>query len=290
MVTPPVEGQPVYGSPMENQQLAARDFIDAWHEVMLDARLNADDPVAWLLPTACPGWTVGDLIAHLLDIDGFLAGDPRPDHEPDWDALPHAVGRISLMTEVGVDARRGVPMEEVLAEFDSVLERRSAQLAAGTDDLTALVLGPFGSERPLGRVLSMRTFDAWVHAQDIRAARGLPLQFDTAAARITADQLLSGLPLIWGKTLEAPAGTVLSLSISGPVVVTDLQVGVDDAGRGVMVTGAVPDVSLTSTWPDLLDLMTGRVLPDDAGLLERIELTGDAELANKLLGALNVTP
>jgi uncharacterized protein (TIGR03083 family) len=290
MVTPPIAGPPVYGSPMEQQQLTARDFIDAWHEVMLDARRNADDPAAWSLPTPCPGWSVGDLIAHLLDIDGFMVGDPRPDHEPDWDALPHAVGRISLMTEVGVDARRGVPMEEVLAEFDSVLERRSAQLAAGTDDLTALVLGPFGSERPLGRVLSMRTFDAWVHAQDIRAARGLPLQFDTAAARITADQLISGLPLIWGKTLEAPPGTVLSLSITGPAVVVDLQVGVDDAGRGVMVTGAVPDVSLTSTWPDLLDLMTGRVLPDDAGLLKRIELTGDAELANKLLGALNVTP
>ena len=290
MVTPPIAGPPVYGSAMEQQQLTARDFIDAWHEVMLDARRNADDPAAWSLPTTCPGWSVGDVIAHLLDIDGFMVGDPRPDHEPDWDALPHAVGRVSLMTEVGVDARRGVPMEEVLAEFDSVLERRSAQLAAGTDDLTALVLGPFGSERPLGRVLSMRTFDAWVHAQDIRAARGLPLQFDTAAARITADQLISGLPLIWGKTLQAPPGTVLSLSITGPAVVVDLQVGVDDAGLGVMVTGAVPDVTLTSTWPDLLDLMTGRVLPDDAGLLERIELTGDAELANKLLGALNVTP
>jgi len=290
MVTPPIVGPPVYGSPMEQQQLTARDFIDAWHEVMLDARRNADDPAAWSLPTACPGWSVGDVIAHLLDIDGFLAGDPRPDHEPDWDALPHAVGRVSLMTEVGVDARRGITMEEVLAEFDSVLERRSAQLAAGTDDLTALVLGPFGSERPLGRVLSMRTFDAWVHAQDIRAARGLPLQLDTAAARITADQLLSGLPLIWGKTLAVPPGTVLSLNITGPVVIADLQVSVDDEQRGLMVTGAVPDVTLTIAWPDLLDLMTGRVLPDDAGLLERIELTGDAELANKLLGALNVTP
>ena len=270
--------------------MAARDFIDAWHEVMLDARLNADDPAAWSLPTACPGWSVGDLIAHLLDIDGFLAGDPRPDHEPNWDALPHAVGSISLMTEVGVDARRGMPMEEVLAEFDSVLERRTAQLAAGTDDLTALVIGPFGSERPLGRVLSMRTFDAWVHAQDIRAARGLPLQLDTAAARITADQLLSGLPLIWGKTLAAPPGTVLSLNITGPVVIADLQVSVDDEQRGLMVTGAVPDVTLTITWPDLLDLMTGRVLTDDAGLLERISLTGDAGLASRLLGALNVTP
>ena len=270
--------------------MTARDFIDAWHEVMLDARLNADDPAAWSLPTPCPGWSVGDVIAHLLDIDGFLAGDPRLDHEPDWDALPHAVGRVSLMTEVGVDARRGMEMEKVLADFDSVLERRTAQLAAGTDDLTALVVGPFGSDRPLGRVLSMRTFDAWVHAQDIRAARGLPLQLDTAAGRITADQLLSGLPLIWGKTLAAPSGTVLSLNITGPVVIADLQVSVDDEQRGLMVTGAVPDVTLTITWPDLVDLMTGRVLPGDAGLLERIELTGHEGLSSRLLGALNVTP
>ena len=290
MVVPANVGVPVYGSSMEKQQATARDLVDAWHEVMLDARLNADDPGAWSLPTSCPGWSVGDVIAHLLDIDGFLAGDPRPGHEPDWDALPHAVGPISRMTEVGVDARRGMPMAEVLAEFDSVLERRSAQLAAGSDDLTTLVMGPFGSDRPLGRVLTMRTFDAWVHAQDIRAARGLPFQLETAAAAVTADQLLSGLPLIWGKTLAAPPGTVLGLNITGPVVVAELQVGVNDELRGVMVNGSVPDLTLTITWPDLLDVMTGRVSPDDAGLLERIALTGDAGLASRLLGALNVTP
>ena len=290
MVTPSAMVQTVYGLPMNSKQPTAPDLISAWHEVMLDARSNADDAAAWTLPTSCPGWSVGDLIAHLLDIDGLLAGDPRPDHEPDWDSLPHAVGPVSRMTEVGVDARRGTPMAEVLAEFDSVLERRSAQLAAGPMDLAVMVMGPFGSERPLGRVLTMRTFDAWVHAQDIRAARGLPAQLDSAAALITADQLLSGLPLIWGKTLAAPPGTVLSLNITGPVVVAELQVGVDDELRGVMVNGSVPDLTLTITWPDLLDVMTGRVSPDDAGLLERIALTGDAGLASRLLGALNVTP
>jgi hypothetical protein len=136
----------------------------------------------------------------------------------------------------------------------------------------------------------MRTFDAWVHAQDIRAARGLPFQLETAAAAVTADQLLTGLPLIWGKTLAAPPGAVLGLNITGPVVVAELQVGVDDELRGVMVNGSVPDLTLTITWPDLLDVMTGRVSPDDAGLLERIALTGDAGLASRLLGALNVTP
>ncbi len=83
---------------------------------------------------------------------------------------------------------------------------------------------------------------------------------------------------------------MLALDITGPVVAAALQIGVDDEQRGVMVTGAVADVSLTITWPDLLDLMTGRVSPDDAGLLERIALTGDEKLASRLLAALNVTP
>ena len=290
MVTPSAMVQTVYGLPMNSKQPTAPDLISAWHEVMLDARSNADDAAAWTLPTSCPGWSVGDLIAHLLDIDGLLAGDPRPDHEPDWDSLPHAVGPVSRMTEVGVDARRATPMAEVLAEFDSVLERRSAQLAAGPMDLAVMVMGPFGSERPLGRVLTMRTFDAWVHAQDIRAARGLPAQLDCAAARITADQLLSGLPLIWGKTVAAPPGTVLALHITGPVINSDIQVGVDDEQRGVMVQGADPDLTLTASWPDLLDLMTGRVAGDDPGLLAHITLDGDEGLSNRLLSALNVTP
>lgn len=290
MVTPPAMRRAVYGLPMNSPQPTAPDLIAAWHEVMLDARTNADDAAAWSLPTSCPGWTVGDLIAHLLDIDGLLAGDPRPDHEPDWDALPHAVGPVSRMTEVGVDARRGTPMADVLAEFDAVLERRSAQLAAGPMELDVMVMGPFGSDRPLGRVLTMRTLDAWVHAQDIRAARGLPAQLDSAAALITADLLLSGLPLVWGKTVAAPPGTVLALHITGPVVSADLYVGVDDEQRGVMVEGAEPNVTLTTSWPDLLDLMTGRVAADDPALLARITLVGDEVLSSRLLGALNVTP
>jgi hypothetical protein len=153
-----------------------------------------------------------------------------------------------------------------------------------------MVMGPFGSDRPLGRVLTMRTFDAWVHAQDIRAARGLPAQLESAAALITADQLLSGLPLMWGKTVAAPPGTVLALNITGPVIEAALQVGVDDERRGVIVEGADPDLTLAASWPDLLDLMTGRVAVDDAGLLARITLGGDEGLSNRLLSALNVTP
>ncbi len=266
------------------------ELVAAWLDAMTGARALAGDPAAWDVTTRCPGWTIGDIVAHLVDIDSFLLGLEPLDHTPDWASLPHADSPVGRLTEVGVDARRARSQDDVLAEFDAVVPRRAAQLAEGPHDLSAMVMGPFGSDRPLRRVLTMRTLDAWLHELDIRQALGLPDRLDCAAGRITAGHLLSSLTAIWAKAAAAPIGTTLEVRVTGPVIALTLQVTVDEQGRGVEISGADPDLTLTASWPDLLDLMSGRLASDDPAVAERVTLTGETALGTRVLTSLKVVP
>ena len=172
---------------------ASADFID------LVTPLSQDE---WDLPTALPGWTVGDIVAHVGWLEGLLVGEMDPPHEPDWSALPHAQSDFGKITEVPVDLRRAWTREAVLVELADRVAQRTAVLEDGPHDATHEVMGPFGPA-PLGRVLRMRTLDTWVHEQYIRDALGRPGHLDTPGAQATASQLLPGLGKVWAKLVGA---------------------------------------------------------------------------------------
>lgn len=266
------------------------ELVAAWSAALADLRQHVGDQEQWALPTVCTGWTIGDVVAHMVDIEQSLADVPRPDHVPDWDALPHSDSRVGRLTEVGIDLRRGTPMAEVLAEFDAIIPIRMAQLAEGTRDMKAEVTGPFGPPRELERVLRMRTLDAWVHAQDIRAAIGEPWEFDSDAALVTFDHLVTSLPMVWAKQVLPPAGSTVEVHVTGSRLTGPLQITTDSAGVGLIVQDARPDVTLTISRPDLTMRMTGRISAEDPGWLARISLTGDDDLGARFINALAIVP
>ena len=213
----------------------------------------------WDSPTALPGWTVGDIVAHVGWLEGLLIGRVDPPHEPDWDALPHATSEFSQVTEVPVDLRRSWTPEDVIAELATNVAGHGEALAAGAHDLTAPAQGPFGPAT-LGRVLGMRTLDTWVHEQDIRDALGRPGHLDTAGAQVTATQLLPGYGRVWAKLCGARAGETLRLRVSEPGVAFTRDVVVGDDGRAT-VTSAQGDsatVTITMHWRTFLNLSCGR--------------------------------
>lgn len=267
-------------------------LINAW-QASLDAIAQVGSgltPSQWHLPTPCPGWTVGDLVAHVVDIESRLAGLPTAAHEPDWAKLPHVTSDFSRLTEVGVDARRGLTPQEVLGELGNVTMLRAEQLHAGPQELDAQVTGFAGAPIPLGRLLRMRTFDVWVHEQDIRQAVGLTGGLDSPGAWVTASLLTDALPKIWGKDVRAPIGSVLEVDITGPGVRGTTQVAVGPDGRAGSVSGQRPDVLLRGTWPAILHRMTGRVSADDLAFVEGVEFAGDQALIGRLVPALNIAP
>jgi uncharacterized protein (TIGR03083 family) len=234
------------------------------------------DSEQWITPTACTGWTVADMVAHLIDIEQVLLGDPRPDHEPDWDSLPWVDRDLSRFTEIGVDARRGRPQADVIAELRATTERRMAQLEAGPHDLETLVPGFFGKQTPLGRQLSRRIFDSWVHLQDMRTALGIADGWDSIAARVTRGQLIDGADHAWENLAKAPRDAV--------------RIELTDIGETV-VLGESPEVTTISmTWPDFFARTCGRVEADDPAWVARVRIEGDFDLAARLLSGIAVTP
>jgi uncharacterized protein (TIGR03083 family) len=267
------------------------ELIDLWQSALETVHQLGADATAeqWLLPTPCPGWSVGDVVAHLTDIEQMMAGSPRPEHEPDWSALPHAQGDFGRLTEVGVDLRRTHRREDVLAELTQVIAERRAQLDAVPEG--AEVIGPFGNPTSMDRLLRIRIFDTWAHQQDIRSALGLDDGWDTDAAGIAQEQIVRALPYVWARTVGAPEGASLRIEVTDAVLPRDVAVVARAEGKGADVEPAADaTVWLTASWPDFMRLACGRVDADDPQVRARLTLRGDQALGEALLPALSITP
>lgn len=266
------------------------DLVAAWNAAVDDiyALVEPLDDEQWAAPTPCAGWSVGDVVAHCVDIEGWIGGLPRIEHTPDFSTLPHVKSPIGQFIEVGIDARRGRPKDAVLAEYADVIAARRPQVAALTPGQE--VQGLTSKAVPAERQLATRVFDLWVHEQDIRAGIGVDGHWDSAPAAVAFRQMTKALPFVWGKSVDAPAGSVLRFEVAGPAFADEFIVAVDADGRADFVDDGTPTVGLNASWPDTMRLMCGRVDIDDKSLRERITLTGDSGLGERLLAELPVTP
>jgi uncharacterized protein (TIGR03083 family) len=261
---------------------ASNDFIDL---------VTPLSQAEWDAPTALPGWSVGDIVAHIGWLEGLLMGEYDAPHEPDWSALPHAQSDFGRITEVPVDLRRSWAREAVLIELADRVARRTVELEEGPHEAAAEVMGPFGPA-PLARVLRMRTLDTWVHEQDIRDALGRPGHLDTPGAQATAAQLLPGLGKVWAKLAGAEPGQVLDVRITGPGIEGGSIVAVGDDARARVVGDDLLDqagtatVTLTMSWPAYLALSCGR--GDPQPWRADVRISGDELLAARVLDHFRV--
>jgi uncharacterized protein (TIGR03083 family) len=269
------------------------ELFDAWQSASADF-IDLVTPLSqaeWDAPTPLPGWSVGDIVAHVSWIEGVLMGETDAPHEPDWSALPHAVSDFGRITEVPVDLRRSWTREAVLVELTDRVARRTSELDAGSRDASLEVMGLLGPTT-LGRVLRMRTLDTWVHEQDIRDALGRPGNLETPGAQATAAQLIPGLGKVWAKLVGAQPGQVLDVRITGPGIEAQVLVAVDADGRARVVhedllnQAGAASVTLTMSWPAYLALSCGRGNPQS--WRDEVLISGDSALAERTLDHFRV--
>jgi hypothetical protein len=202
---------------------------------------------------------------------------------------------FSRYTETFVDVRRSMSQQEILAELAEVTDRRAAQLAAGSRDLNAEVVGPMGRPRPLELALRMRTFDTWVHEQDVRTAVGQPGNEGTAGDEASAHTLVSAVPFAMVKKAKAQPGMSLQLVVTGAVSF-DRTVAVDDAGMATFVStfagapGASdgPTVRITLDWMTFMRLGCGRV--NAPAVMDHVTLEGDRAFGLVFLSNFSIAP
>jgi uncharacterized protein (TIGR03083 family) len=261
-------------------------YVDVWWQAVDDLAtlLEKVPEERWSAPTDLPGWDVRAVAAHSAHLEALLGGAPHD--EVEIGEPPHVRGMMGRFTEQGVVARRDRTPDEIINELrSSATSRHTALLSDPPTDPDAPAPGVFGaigwSTRTL---LRNRPLDLYLHEQDVRRAVGQPGNFDSPAAGHAADYLLESLGVVVGKRARAAAGESVVLEVEGhaPTVVR-----VDDSGRAQPVEApATPTVRIRTDRESYLLLAGGRRRPDEG----RVEVSGDADLAGRVLDAMGVTP
>ncbi len=270
-------------------------LIDAWESSAISFATLAGELTdeQWATPSRVPGWSVGDVVAHVASIEAELAGRPDPAHQPNYEALPHAAGSpTGPYTEIGVDLRRTRSRDEVVAELTGLIEPRAAQWRAGSMDPDAPFTGPAGWQLTVAKMLRMRCFDTWVHEQDIRQPLGLPGSEKSPGAWVSAGQVAGALPALWGRNVKAEPGQTLLVEVRGPdddSVAFTRFTGIGPDGRGIdlpLGEAENADLIVRGQWMELEPAVTGRVDGTEATLT----VTGDGDLAARFLRGMNIAP
>ncbi|MFD9463564.1 maleylpyruvate isomerase family mycothiol-dependent enzyme [Streptomyces sp. NPDC060027] len=267
-----------------------QSYADAWAH-SIEAISELVQPLVegeWNRRTPCPGWSVRDIVSHVIGLDCEMLGDPRPIHTLPRD-LYHVTNEHQRYMEMQVDVRRHHTAPEMTSELEYTVIRRNRQLRNESRQPDAKVRGPLGTEVTLEQAMRNRAFDVWVHEQDLRVTLGRPGNLDSPGSQIVRDDLLAALPKVVAKDAGAPANSAVVFDVHGPVEFLR-TVRIDADGRG-SIDGAPslgPAASLSLDWETFVRLACGRVHAD--AVSDRIKTEGDPELAAAILRNFTVTP
>ena len=239
----------------------------------------------WNTPTGCPGWSVLDLVCHLLgdDLgvlarqrDGHFGTRPPLENSSDddlavWiDALQDAWVRTSrrLSPRLVVDllAWTGPQVVEMFAGQD--LTERTASVSWASRD-------PVPRWLDQARELS----EHWIHRQQIQSALGRPADTNTATAEAVLDALRWAYPYRL-QSLRARDGDTVEIVVTGaierrwPIQNLEGTWQFVDAPGGQVVARAV--FTSGEAW---------RLLTNNMPVAEqsRLEVRGDSSVVNVLL-------
>ena len=162
-------------------------------------------------------------------------------------------------------------------------QRRVALAVIPVEEWNAPTQTPAGPDS-YGRFMRIRTFDCWMHEQDIRAALDREpnaAQLSTADARQSLDEMAASMSFVVGKKAQAPEGSRVLLRLTGPLS-REIRIAVD--GRAALVAdfgSAEPTTVVTLDGLQFTRLAGGRGLvsyrPAD------VEYSGDDAVGKRIV-------
>lgn len=234
--------------------------------------------------TELPGWRVRDVVAHIIGTELLLKGEPVPESDVDVSELAHVHNAVGVMNECWVRQMSGLPADELLEKFRTVTDERRATLTAMSDDeWNTPTMTPAGQDS-VGRFMRIRTFDCWMHEQDIRevvARVTSDAALQSPAARRSLDEIEASMAFVVGKRGGAPDGSRVAIELTGPLART-IAVAVD--GRAAVVPdfgGAEPTTAIRLDGWQFTRLCGGRPL----GVVRPIDIEydGDVEVGKRIV-------
>jgi len=257
---------------------------DTWSAI--DRLVRPQPPSAYDAATPCPGWSVRDVLSHLLGFELMLRGAPVPNFDGAWPAYVH--NPVGELNEAFVQAHRREPGIEVLNLFRDACEDSLRALRALSDEQWEKVGWSPEGERPYHRFQETRVLDSWIHLQDIRDALLQPEDDHGPGEEIVLNRFEAALPYVLGKKMKAPDGTTLQMNLSGRHGRT-IQLAMKE-GRAVSVATLSQPATLEMTTPASLywRRCAGRISPEAFLEASATDVRGDKGLARALASELAI--
>jgi uncharacterized protein (TIGR03083 family) len=269
--------------PMEPLQ-TAHLFLPL-HQELLDL-LRSLPGEEWERPTAAPGWSVRDMVAHLLDTDLRRLSFQRDGLAPLAPSAPIVTDRdlVAFLDELNAiwvsAARRLSP--RVLIDLHALVGPQVAALFSSLDPFTPAVgVAWAGEQRSAAWFDTAREYtEKWLHQQHIREAVGAALLTEHRWMHPVLDTFVRGLPHTFS-TLSAPPGTSVTLTIAEPLAESWTITAA--AGGWRLARGAAPQpaaqvtIDQDTAWRVFTKGMTAEAAR------RRAVLQGDLALANQVL-------
>ncbi|WP_328604815.1 maleylpyruvate isomerase family mycothiol-dependent enzyme [Amycolatopsis sp. NBC_00345] len=272
-----------WGPPIDVLPLLARE------EQALVGVLTGLDAEQWAAPTACAGWTVHDVVAHILgdklgrlsrDRDGYHVDEPRP-----GEALPAFINRIN--GEWVLALRRLSPEVLFAMLVDSTSQLTDLWKRLDLDELGGPVSWAGPEPAPIWLDVAREYTEYWVHQQQIREAVGAePLDEPEFRAPVV-DTFLRALPFTL-RSVTARAGRQVGYTVTGP---SGGRWTARSSGTGWTLDRGAPTsrspLAAVTTDPDTFwRLCTRAVKPAD--VTSNIEVSGDESVCATVLGMVSI--
>lgn len=253
-----------------------------------------------MAPSACPGWRVRDVIAH-IGAGARSVIDPLPVPE---DRLPLPANR-EREHDVHVDIRRSWTIAEVMDEFERFGAERLERLPGLQEEplaSTEIEIPGLGTY-PMHAAANGLSFDCFCHLYHDIVAPGGPIQRELPAPSHeemlpVVQWMMWGLPQMQGPELDESLLAPITISLTGPgeskwtVRRPEPQGGLPQDGLpqgglpqgGLVVeSGGGAEVVVTSSAVDFVSWGTGRSAWHSA-----CDVEGDRAVATAFLSTLDI--
>jgi uncharacterized protein (TIGR03083 family) len=241
----------------------------------------------WELPTDCPEWAVRDQVAHINGIEATRLGRPHKPGDPI--KAPHVRNKMGELNEREIEGRRGDTPAQLLDEYRDVTAERAKFLRGLSDEeWQQETEGVFG-RAPMAEVIKIRILDVFYHEQDIRVATGRPGHMSGDVARFVFERMAAAMPFVVGKRAAASDGQSVVFEVGDPG--ETFAIGVNGGRGGPLdpIPGD-PTVRLQMDCETFLRLVGGRWTSQRVEEEGRLHVTGDRDLADRVLANIAVTP
>lgn len=244
-------------------------------------------PSEWHQRASLPGWSVFDVYAHIIGAESMMGGGQAPDVTIDVEHHSHVRNDVGVVNETWVEALSGLGPDDMVQRYRDVIAGRMQSLRSmSAEGYEAQVLTPVGFA-PFWRSLQIRVFDCWMHEQDVRESLIRPGNESGLCAEAAVDEVERSIGFLIGKKADAPAGSTVTIELTGPVY-RKIHVEVLDRAEQVDGLEGPPTSRIVLTSSLFMRLIGGRT-DALASRLGALEFGGDLGLARQIVGNLSFT-